>query len=78
VPTFLVLLLLLNFWPTTVAGVLMSPGQVGAPASPTGMPGAPTLTMIPPVLALILVNAAGAGVLTTWSIRRLRRTWGNV
>jgi hypothetical protein len=78
VATFLVLLLLLNFWPTTVAGVLMSPGQVAAPASPTGMPGAPALTMIPPVLALILVNAAGAGALTTWSIRRLGRTWGKV
>jgi hypothetical protein len=78
VATFLVLLLLLNFWPMAIAGVLMAPGQIAAPGSPAGTPGAPMLTLMSAGLAILLVNAAGAGVLTAWSMRRLCRTWGKI
>ena len=74
VATFLVLLLLLNFWPMTIARVLMPADPFAAP----GPPGAAMLTLISVVLATLFVHAAGAGVLTAWSILRLGRTWGKV
>jgi ABC-type transport system involved in multi-copper enzyme maturation permease subunit len=67
--TFIALLLLLNYGPFSISGVLLSPGEVAALGSPPG-------THFSLGLAINVFYAAGAVLLTAWSIRRLGKTWG--
>jgi ABC-type transport system involved in multi-copper enzyme maturation permease subunit len=78
--TFIILVVLLNFWPFAMAGALFSPREIavlwghghtrGYPPLPLNAAGLATVVVITAVYAAI---AAG---LTAWSIRRLRTTWG--
>ena len=78
--TFIPLLLLLGVWPFWISGALFSPGEVAALESGARPPGSAPQYMTPAALMTVAVLTAAyagcAGVLTAWSIRRLRTTWG--
>ncbi len=80
--SLLVLLVLLAPWPFALASTLFSPAEYAA-AGTFGSRGGPILLALTPestaILGTIIAADLGlAGVLTAWSIRRLRTNWGRM
>ena len=78
--TFVALLLVLGNVATLIWTSLMSYAQVSNlwsnPGLSVSQPWTPSLTMVGVFLVVTAAYASGAGLLSFWSIRRLRATWG--